>query len=554
MCAQILQGEKAPRGSGSLKGSSPNVLANEPHNDGHGEEELHRALSARQISMIAIGGAIGTGLIIGSGSALYQAGPVGLLISYIFMGSVCYGVLTALGEMTSHIPHKKGFPGHSSQFVDEAFGFCVGWNYLFKYLVIVPSQLNATAILLSYWRPDLSGGIWITVFGTVIIFLNIFGGVRVFGHLEYFLSFLKIVVLIGLIILSVCINCGATPTGDYIGFQYWTQRMAFRPYLESGALGRFLGTWSSMVLALFSFTGSEICAVTAGEAKNPRKAIPRAIRSAFYRIVFFYILLVFLVGLIVPADSSLLVEATKSKSTAAASPFVVAIQIARIRALPSILNGCLLIFTFSAANSDLYIASRTLYGLAKSNQAPKIFLRCNSQGTPWVSIATCSLFIPLAYINIASGGSKTFGYLTSTVTIFGGLTWWSILVTHQRFLAAIKAQGFDRTKLPYRSPFQPYFGWYSLVVITLVLLFKGFTAFVHTFDYKSFVTNYVGLPILAFLFLGWKVIHKTKFLPAFEVDLYAGTRAEDIEDEEENKEDIERLGKSQRVIEFIKSV
>ncbi|CAO1632411.1 unnamed protein product [Parajaminaea phylloscopi] len=543
--------DKGNSGHGSLKEGLPYVTNNDP-NDSHGEEELHRALNARQISMIAIGGAVGTGLILGSGSALRTAGPVGLLIAYIIMGSVCYGVITALGEMTSWIPHKKGFAGHSSQFVSGSFGFAVGYNYLFKLLVLVPSQLNATAILLSYWRPDINGGIWITVFGAVIIFLNIAGGIRVFGHLEYTLSFLKIVVLVGLLILSICINAGGTPSGDYIGFRYWTEGRAFRSYLVPGATGRFLGTWSAMVLALFAYTGTEICAVTAGEARNPRKSIPRAIKSTFYRILFFYILLIFLVGLIVPSDSDLLVGATKSKNTAAASPFVVAIKIAQIQTLPSILNGCLLIFTFSAANSDLYIASRTLYGLAKSGQAPHIFTRCNNQGTPWVSIAACSLFISLAYINVSSGGSTTFGYLTSTVTIFGGITWWAILITHQRFLSAMKAQGFDRKSLPYRSPFQPFFGYYSIFVISLVILFKGFAAFIGPFNYKSFITNYIGLPIFVALIVGWQLAHRTKWLASTEVDLYTGAREGDIEGEDENKEDIERLTKKQRLVRFVK--
>lgn len=382
--------------------------------------------------------------------------------------------------------------------------------------------------------------------------LNIVGGIRVFGELEFWLSFLKILVLVGLLILSICINVGAGPQEDYLGFRYWTNGRAFQSYLEPGAKGRLIGTWSAMVLALFAYTGTEICAVTAGEAKNPRKSIPSAIRSTFYRILFFYVLLVFLVGLIVAADSPLLIGATKSKNTASASPFVVAIQLAGIRALPGILNGCLIIFTFSAANSDLYIASRCLYGLAKSKQAPHIFTKCDRKGTPWVALVACSLFIALAYINVASGGSTAFGYLTSTVTIFGGLTWWAILITHQAFMRGLKAQGFDRSQLPYRSPLQPYFGWYSILVISLVLIFKGFTAFIHEFNYKSFITNYIGMPVFALLYIGWKLAHRTKLLSADEIDLVTGARDADIEEEE--KEDVETLTKKQKVLRFFKRI
>lgn len=174
------------------------------------------------------------------------------------MGAVCCGVLTALGEMAAYIPSKRGFAGWAGQFVDPAFGFAVGVNYLFKYLVLVPNQLNATAILISYWRPDLNGAIWISVFAIVIMALNIWGGVRVFGEIEYWLSFIKIIVLVGLIILSICINAGASPNGDYYGFTNWTRGRGFQEYKATGALGRFLGTWSAMTLALFAYTGESL--------------------------------------------------------------------------------------------------------------------------------------------------------------------------------------------------------------------------------------------------------------------------------------------------------
>ncbi|CAO1630068.1 unnamed protein product [Sympodiomycopsis kandeliae] len=517
-------------------------------------EELQRGLSPRQISMIAIGGAIGTGLVIGSGTALRQAGPIGLFISYIVMGLVCCGVLTALGELAAHQPHKKGFAGWGGQYVDEAFGFAIGVNYLCKYLVLVPNQLNATALLIAYWRPDLSGAIWISVFALVIITLNIWGGVRVFGEIEYWLSFVKIIVLIGLIILSICINAGAGD-GDYYGFRNWTNGRGFQEYKATGALGRFLGTWSAMTLALFAYTGSELPAVAVAEAKNPRKAIPKAIRSTFYRILFFYIILILLVGLIVPADSPELLGATKSKSNASASPFVVAIKIAGINALPGILNACFLVFTFSAANSDLYVASRTLYGLSKSGMMPRWFLIVDKKGTPYVALIFCSLFIALGYITVGSDGATAFGYLTSSVTVFGGLTWWALLIVHMRFMAGMKAQGKDRNKLAYKSPFQPYFGWYSLFVITLVLIFKGFQTFIPKFDHKSFITQYIGIPIFVLLYVGWKIYYKTKFIRASEMDLVTGARElTDVDDEDEDEVDKTGWTWKQRVVHFFKAI
>lgn len=206
-------------------------------------------------------------------------------------------------------------------------GFAVGINYLAKYLIVIPAQLNASALIINYWDQKTSGGVYITVFAAVIIAGN-FVGVRYFGELEFWLSLAKIIVLVGLIFLSCFINVGATPNHHYIGFENWLDGKAFAEYKAQGALGRLLGTWSAFVLALYAFVGTELIGVTVGEAKNARRAIPRAIKTTFARIVIFYWLLIFLVGLNVPSDSPDLLGATKNKGNASASPFVVSIKLA----------------------------------------------------------------------------------------------------------------------------------------------------------------------------------------------------------------------------------
>ncbi|KAK0521506.1 amino acid transporter [Tilletia horrida] len=475
--------------------------------DGH----LHRGLKARQLTMIAIGGAIGTGLVIGTGTGLNHGGPVSLFIGYLVMGIVCFGVLVAMGEMSAFLPHRKGFAGHASRFVDPAWGYAVGYCYLCKYLIITPSQLNASALILAFWRPDISPAVWVSVFLVLILLLN-FAGVRWFGEIEFWLSFIKIVTLTGLIILGICIDLGASPSGDRIGFRNWRDK-PFAEYIETGSLGRFLGLWSVASTALYAYMGSELVGVATGEVKNPRKAMPKAIRTTFYRIAFFYILGVFVLGLIVPFDDPRLLGANKRKANAAASPFVVAIEIAQIRILPAIINGALLIFTLSASNSDLYIASRTLYNLAADGNAPRIFRRCDRRGVPYISLFTCALFCGLAYLNVSSGGAQTFKYFANTVTIFGGLTWIGIVSSQIRFRRGLKAQGVSLDSLPYRAPFQPYLSWFAVSFTSVVLLFKGFDAFTPRFEYKSFITNYIGLPVFFFSWAGYKIIRKSKVVP-----------------------------------------
>lgn len=238
-------------------------------------QETRRALSPAQISMIAIGGSIGTGLIIGSGSALAQGGPASLLIGYLAMGFCCWVTMTALGEMSAYIPSKNGFAGHASRFVDPAYGFTTGWTYLFKYLITTPNQINASALLISYWRNDLSPAIFVSIF-IVFIVLSNFCGVRFFGIFEYGLSFSKIVVLTAILLGGFIVSLGGNPDNDRIGFRYWKNGGAFKEYKEEGALGRFLGFWSVLTLALFAYLGSELVGVCVGEFQKYEEYFEKA--------------------------------------------------------------------------------------------------------------------------------------------------------------------------------------------------------------------------------------------------------------------------------------
>ncbi|KDN53618.1 putative DIP5-glutamate and aspartate permease [Tilletiaria anomala UBC 951] len=505
----------------------------------NGELEVKRDLKPRQISMIAIGGAIGTGLVIGTGGALAKAGPGSLLIGYSLMGATCFLVMCALGEMATYMPHKRGFAGHATRFVGQSFGFATGWNYLFKYLMISPNQLVASGLVIQYWRPDLSPAIFISVFIVVILGIN-FLGVKVFGEVEFWLSMIKIITLTGLILAGLIIDLGGSPSGDRIGFRYWQGGRAFLEYKSKGSLGRFLGFWSVMVNGLFAYMGTELVAITVGEARNPRKSVPKAIRSTFFRILFFYIFGVVIVGMVVAADSPLLLTANKQRLGAAASPFVVAIKAANIRVLPSIINACILIFTLSAANSDQYVASRTLYSLAMDGNAPAIFRRCNSMGVPYVALISTALFMALAYLTLSDGGAIVFGYFVSVVTIFGGLTWICILISHIQFMKGLKAQGMSRDDLPYKAPFQPYGSYIAVFFTSLVVFFKGWDSFMPAFQYKSFITNYIGFPIFFILLFGHMLIKHTSFIKPADIDLLTDAREFNEEDELAAKEDEER--------------
>lgn len=229
-------------------------------------------------------------------------------------------------------------------------------------------------------------GVFIAIFPVAIVTVNYFG-VRFFGEFEFWLSSIKVVVILASILLSLVLVRGGRPDHHAKGFEYWKSPGAFHTYILTGNAGRFLTVWSTFTTAVFAYLGNELVGVTVGEAANPRRVIPRAIKLTFYRILLFYVVPIFFLGMLVPFNSKELIAGNKAGTNTAASPFVVAIKISGIKALPAILNACILIFVFSAANSDLYIASRTLYGLAHESKDPRIFTRTDKRGVPIYALA-----------------------------------------------------------------------------------------------------------------------------------------------------------------------
>lgn len=502
------------------------------------EESLHRGLKARHITMIAIGGAIGTGLIIGTGAALLRAGPGSIFIAYSVVGFVVFLVMAALGEMAAYLPMSAGFTGYATRFCDPSLGFALGWTYWFKYIIVTPNQLTAAALVIQYWvdRDRVNPGVFITVFLVVIVCINYFG-IKFFGEFEFWLSSLKVITIVGVIILSLVIALGGGPDHDRRGFRYWSNPGAFKEYIMEGASGRFLGFWSTMVTAVFAFLGTELVGVTVGEAQNPRKVVPRAIKLTFYRIVIFYVLSVLLLGMCVSSSSETLKAATKASTGASASPFVVAITDAGINGLDHVLNGAILMFVFSASNSDLYIASRTLYGLAASGSAPRIFTRTDARGVPIYALGASAMFALLAYLNVSTGSAKVFTYFVNLVTMFGLESWISILVTHIFFVKARRAQHMPDSSMPYVAPLGIWGSYGALALCVLVGLTKNYSVFVHMesygkFDYENFITGYIGIPVYLALLFGHKFWTKSKTIKPHEADFLTGKDVIDRAEEE----------------------
>ncbi|KAK5114902.1 hypothetical protein LTR62_002061 [Meristemomyces frigidus] len=506
--------------------SSPSSKAGSHHDVEKQEVEagttvqLQRRLQSRHLQMIAIGGTIGTGLFIGSGGALATAGPAGALIAYAFVGTLVYSVMVALGEMATYIPISGAFTAYASRFVDPSLGFAMGWIYWFSWAITFALELTASGLIIQYWSPSLDVGIFIGVFWIVITALN-FLPVSFYGEIEFYFASIKVLTVLGFLIFGICIDAGAGQHG-YLGFHTWGTPGAFAPYIleNQPALAKFVGFWAVMIQAGFSYQGTELVGIAAGETSNPRKTVPAAIKKTFYRILFFFVGSIFFIGLLVPYDNNDLISGNTS---AASSPFVIAAELAGVKVLPSLINAVLLTVVLSAANSNVYSGSRIIVGLADAGNAPKFFQRTTSSGVPYVAVAFTAAFGLLGFLNESNKGGEVFNWFVNITGVAGFITWTAIGISHIAFMRALKARGVSRDSLPFKAMGQPWFSWYGIVFNIIIILTQGFTSFM-PWNTKNFFVAYISLILFAILYVGHKLVCKTRFVRSIDADLDTGRK------------------------------
>ena len=470
------------------------------------EQSVQRGLKTRHLSMIAIGGSIGTGLFIASGGAISEAGPGGALLSYGIIGVMVFFLMNSLGELATYLPVSGSFSTYANRFVDPAFGFALGWNYWLNWAITLAVDISTTAIIMQYWFPHVPGWIFSAIFMALIFLLNLLS-VETFGEAEFWFSTIKVITVICFIGVGLLTIFGVMG-GNFVGMHNFHTGDA--PFV--GGMPAILG---ACVIAGFSFQGVEMVGISAGESENPEKSIPKAVKQIFWRILLFYICSILVIGLLIPYTSPNLLG--KEVSDVTTSPFTLVFKRAGLAAAASVMNAVILTSVLSAVNSGLYAGTRMLYALACNDQAPKIFKRVNKKGIPFFALLATTIVGGLAFITSILG-PQIYSLLVASSGLTGFIAWLGIAVCHVRFRQAFVKQGHDLGELPYKAKWYPFGPCLASVICLIVILLQD-TQAIHNHDYGSLLLTYLSVPIFILLFIYYKIRYKTKLIPLEEVNL-----------------------------------
>lgn len=480
--------------------------------------ELSRGLKARHLNMIAMGGSIGTGIFLAMGDSIHQAGIGGSIVAYGIIGIMVYFLITSLGEMATFMPVSGSFGVYATKFIDPALGFALGWNYWYNWAITIATEMVAGSLIMKFWFQNVPAFVWSVIFLVIIVGLNLLSA-KAYGESEFWFAGIKVVTVIIFMIVGVLIILGIMG-GDAVGFK--------NIYANGGPfVGGTKSIFAIFLIAGFSFQGTELIGIAAGESENPEKTIPKAVHTVFWRILLFYIGTIIVIGLIIPSGLA-------GVNT---SPFTMVFERAGIAGAASLMNAVILTSVLSAGNSGMYASSRMLYSMAKEGMAPKIFGKTNKRGVPVNAIILTTVIASACFLTGIFAESSVYVWLVAASGLAGFIAWLGIAVCHYRFRKAYVHQGKDLNKLPYKSKMFPLGPIIALVLCAVVIIGQGF-AYINSdgIDWMSIISAYIGIPLFLILLFGYKFKKKTKILKLDDVDLEVVNSKEKIFEEVEKLE------------------
>lgn len=407
---------------------------------------LHTDLKNRHIQLIALGGAIGTGLFYGSAESIQLAGP-SILLAYLVGGFIIFLIMRALGEMSTYDPKAGAFSYYASRYWSPRAGFISGWNYWANYILVSMVELSVVGTFVQYWFPQIPAWVSAAVFMVLITGANLLG-VKAFGEFEFWFAIIKIVAVIAMIIVGLTLIIFAVPQTNGVIPSFGNlvhSPGGFLPHglISSGENGQFTGLLMALVVVMFSFGGTELIGITAAETENPQTTIPKATNQIVGRILLFYVGALAIIMAVVPWN-----QIGKANSHGVVvSPFVQIFDSAGIHIAAGILNFVCLTAVISVYNSGLYSNSRMLYSLAKQGNAPHYLGKLSKRGVPVAGVLTSAAITVIAVIVVFLWPSFAFNYLMSIATFAALLNWSLIAITHMMFRRRLKKEEADLQKI-----------------------------------------------------------------------------------------------------------
>lgn len=485
------------------------------HENEYGEEILDSGLQAglknRMINLIALCGLIGPGVFIGMGSALRSGGPVGLLVGFSIVGILVFSMMNSIGELNA--AYDQNFAILGSRFVSKGFGATIAIFYVIIWITNIIAEYTSLSSAMQTYSSTVPTYGWYLIFWFLFTIFQMLD-VSWWGEAEYVLGFVKLAFLSGFYLFAIIYAAGGikghkpdNPFGNYP--------------LKDG----FKGIANSFVYAGVFYSGIEGVSVIAAEARNPRKAIPTAVRSTIFRVFFVYFGLSICYGITVPYNDPIL----NSSDNVMRSPMTIAITEAGWPGSKYFVTTMIWITCFSSINSAIFFASRALFTWSKAGYGPQFFTKTNKRGVPYVAIHFVHLFGFLSILSYSSGSSVAYSYIVSVTGVAAFIVWTTISITHLRFRWGYVAQGHSLDALPYKAVLFPWFNYVAIVIGVVLTLVQSWSCFV-PFDYKTFIDGYIMLPLFFIIWFCYdKFYFKSWIIKYKDMDFEAGRRP-DLDD------------------------
>jgi len=447
---------------------------------------LKRDMKSRHLIMISIGGTIGTGLFLGSGQTIGQAGPLGAILAYLFGGLLMYLVLLCLAELTVAMPVAGSFQSYATRFISPGAGFTTGWVYWINWAVCIAADFTAAGIIMHNWFPAVSVSFWCLLFGVVLALLNLIS-VKAYGEAEFWFASIKVIAIIGFIVAGAGLMFGFSGHEGPLGLtNFQTGDGGLFP---TGMKAVFL----TMIAVVYSFQGSELVGIAAGECEDPGQNVPRVIKGLTLRIVIFYVLAMIVLAGTIPWQEAGVLE----------SPFAQVFGRMGLPIAEDIMSFVVLTSALSAGNSALYACSRLLWSMAKDGQAPSWLGKLNSRGVPFNGVLITLALACISLLTEEFAASTVYVWLMSSVGLTGCLIWIIIAWCQLNFRKEFLALGGKLADLTFRTPLYPIIPWIAILcnVGIVVSLY---------FDESQQIVLYTGLPVVVAIYLYYIFVHSKR--------------------------------------------